>query len=154
MDAVIAGMRPKRSAMGPQIAEHPQPSRKIAALTWPYQPMFAGVASTPMRGSSVAMVGASTSPKTVQLNPSIAQPPNEPQKARRCSLFSRNGSPEWISARVSTVLGGSWLIVTGFSFLRLASLDDVCCHSRHGPVARWPSEVLASPVDQWAWSTG
>jgi hypothetical protein len=79
----MAGMRPNRSAIGPQIAEQPQPSRKIAALIWPYQPMLAAVGAMPARGSRATIVGARTSPKTVQLNPSMAQPPKEPQKARR-----------------------------------------------------------------------
>src|SRR4051812_36267669 len=83
IEAVMGGMRPNRAAVGPQIAEHPQPSRNIAALIWPYQPMFAPVGSMPARGNRATIVGARTSPKTVQLNPSMAQPPNEPQKARR-----------------------------------------------------------------------
>src|SRR3954447_22208167 len=92
MDAVMAGMRPNRSAIGPQIAEHPQPRRKTAALIWPYQPMLAALGSMPARGNRVTIVGARTRPKTVQLKPSIAQPPKEPQNARRWVFVRRIGS--------------------------------------------------------------
>ena len=115
----MAGMRPKRSAIGPQIAEQPQPRRNIAELICPYQPILAAVGSMPARGSSATIVGASTSPKTVQLKPSMAQPPNDPQNARRCPLVKRSGSATRVSVSLPLIRGGCWLIV-------MVNLDSGC----------------------------
>src|SRR3984893_1873532 len=130
MEAVIAGMRPKRSAIGPQIAEQPHPRRNIAALICPYQPIFAAAGSTPARRSSAPIVGASTSPKTVQLKPSIAQPPNDPQNARRCPLVKRSGSVTRVSVSLPPIRGGSCLIVIVNLRFRLALGTGVAAVTR------------------------
>ena len=59
--AAMARVRPKRSAIGPQRNEKPQPARNMANSTEPANPIFAGVASIPDLGRSSVSAGARTS---------------------------------------------------------------------------------------------
>lgn len=61
MVAASTLVRPKRSAIGPQMKERPHPTRNRANRTEPTNPTLAEVADIPDRGNSSVSAGASTS---------------------------------------------------------------------------------------------
>jgi hypothetical protein len=59
-EAANTRTRPKRSAMGPQINERPQPTRKIANMTEPTKPTLLGVPAIPDFGNNSVRAGLRT----------------------------------------------------------------------------------------------